>query len=321
MNLFRKKKPIQSIEAQPEQQAEVVVQEQLQEQEPVIEAVPVKSQKEIVEEIHETFYTEVERLLQDAKIMNSLETQKQQVIDRAARLKALGFSSTSEAKEAEEELKRISQLMLENNKKESLTQAIKYFTQKYPLYRFITQESVDRICNKYGLIQAPVDRYLGKVPEKNLIEMEKFKIAEDDQAWEFVERYMTEEFIPESRLGVTRMIEKELILRVGNEKNIRMECELRRQAESRNGGFDPFYSRFSSSRYYFTCPAATIICATKDEFNLAGLQINGVKAEVHVEYDPVVLCPVHYNNTKYYLIKTAWGLEAQDEEVLNPVQN
>lgn len=42
----------------------------------------------------------------------------------------------------------------------------------------------------------------------------------------------------------------------------------------------------------------------------------------HIEIpDPVVLKPVIYNSQKYYLIVTAWGLEAGDEIVVNSNHN
>ena len=37
--------------------------------------------------------------------------------------------------------------------------------------------------------------------------------------------------------------------------------------------------------------------------------------------DPVVLQPVMFNKTKYYLIVTAWGDEASDELVVNQNHN
>jgi hypothetical protein len=37
--------------------------------------------------------------------------------------------------------------------------------------------------------------------------------------------------------------------------------------------------------------------------------------------DPIVLKPVCYKKRKYFLIVTAWGLEAADELVVNPNHN
>lgn len=50
---------------------------------------------EIVEEIHETFFTEVDRLLAAAGIKGSLHTEKQELMNKDARLQNLGFSYTS----------------------------------------------------------------------------------------------------------------------------------------------------------------------------------------------------------------------------------
>lgn len=52
-----------------------------------------KTTNEVIEEIHESFFTEVNKLLAAAKIENSLDTNKQSLIDKCARLKALGFTT------------------------------------------------------------------------------------------------------------------------------------------------------------------------------------------------------------------------------------
>lgn len=58
------------------------------------------------------------------------------------------------------------------------------------------------------------------------------------------------------------------------------------------------------------------------DFDTLNMQVNDFKLEVKpMEYDPVVLKPVIYNETKYYLIVTAWGIEAQDELVVNETLN
>ena len=54
-----------------------------------------KTTNQIIEEIHETFYTEVDRLLADAKILNSLETDKGELILKQEKLKSLGYTIVS----------------------------------------------------------------------------------------------------------------------------------------------------------------------------------------------------------------------------------
>src|SRR5688572_17821327 len=73
-------------------------------------AKTVRSVQEVVEEIHETFYTEVDRLLADAKIAHSLDTDKQGLIDKCERLKKLGFAGSSEVAQAQSEIVRLTGL-------------------------------------------------------------------------------------------------------------------------------------------------------------------------------------------------------------------
>jgi len=48
----------------------------------------------IIEEIHESFFTEVDKLLQEANISNSLDTNKQALLEKCERLKQIGFTNT-----------------------------------------------------------------------------------------------------------------------------------------------------------------------------------------------------------------------------------
>ena len=106
----------------------------------VVEKVSFKNKttNEIIEEIHESFYTEVDKLLASAKILNCLDTDKNDLIEKCERLKSLGFKNTTEIKEAEAELNRLEKLSNENQSKKTLTEAINYFSFKYPNYKFIT---------------------------------------------------------------------------------------------------------------------------------------------------------------------------------------
>lgn len=64
------------------------------------------TQKQIIEEIHETFFTEVDRLLSQARIVKSTDSQYQDLINKHDRLKRLGFTSTKEVTEAKKEIDR-----------------------------------------------------------------------------------------------------------------------------------------------------------------------------------------------------------------------
>lgn len=141
----------------------------------------IKEKNLIIEEIHDRFYSEVDRILEDAKISKSLETDKQYLVDKCNRLKALGFKNSIDVKNGEIEIQRLEKIKTENENKLILIEAIDYFSFTYPNYKFITDESIEKICNKYKLRFDYVDNFKGEVPETNLKHIEEFKIKESDR--------------------------------------------------------------------------------------------------------------------------------------------
>lgn len=240
----------------------------------------------LVEEIHETFFTEVDKLLEDAKVFNSLDTDKQALLDKCERLTKLGFSKSKEVQEATVEINRLNNLKIENEEKKKLIDAINYFSQKYPLYKFITEESVKKICEKYGLIYGEISNYIGTIPDKNLKEIEDFKISEDDEAYTVDSIFMTE-------LGSIN--EEPVFMTFKNTQSIN----------------DTKYYRYSIEK------SKLVIAAPISDFDTKKMKIeNHQLIKVPVQ-DPIVLKPVIYNEKKYFLIMSAWGEEASDENVVN----
>lgn len=242
-----------------------------------------KSTEKIIEEIHETFYTEVDRLLAEAGIKHSLETEKQHILNKSNRLKNLGFFKSNVVIEAKEEEQRLDELKKENDGKVELIEAITYFSNKYPQYKFITEESVKKICNKYGLIYGNVADYKGNVPEKNLIDIECFNIEDIDECY-FSRHFSRFDVFSEGRRRVSY-----------GDKNLKGESD----------GFA--YSTTDGE----ICPLE-IVAPFKD-FDLRDREIKDFK--IQDIPDPIVLKPVVFNKKKHYLIITAWGLEADDELV------
>ncbi len=263
-----------------------------------------KTVNEVIEEIHETFYTEVDKLLASAKIANSLDTDKQDLIEKCARLKALGFTNTKEVKEAEAEIARLDELKRDNEAKKTLIEAINYFSFKYPNYKFITEKSVEKICAKYNLVYGAIDRYIGTVPDKNLKHIEDFRVLEDDECFIY-EELMWSSF--------------------GGERSIRKEyktAERYKEEQKRKDNVD--YYRMSMLHHSIReinmkCPLE--IAAPLKDFNMEGMEVKGHKISKIEIPDPIVLKPVIFNNQKHYLIVTAWGIEAGDELVVNANHN
>ena len=240
-----------------------------------------KSTNELVQEIHDSFNLEGDRLLKEAKELLATETN----IENGKRLQKLGFTLTKEAVEAKEVTET-------REKKRSLAQKIEHFQAEYPLQRFINEDGVKRICNKYGLVMGRVAIYKGTVPEKNISEIENFKIKEGDVFYHRI---------------VTLLSYYSFINTISFTTEIRKE-----QYQNREPGYkipDSFTSFYTNENDYQ-------ICAPAKDFDLTNSEIKGHFIVAKVP-DPVVLYPVRGG----YLIISAWGKEASDSEVANSKMN
>lgn len=57
---------------------------------------------------------------------------------------------------------------------------IRYYKFYYPCFKFITEENVKSICEKYNLYLTEVSRYISDIPFKNQKEIASFQIREKD---------------------------------------------------------------------------------------------------------------------------------------------
>uniref|UniRef100_A0A6M3LVV8 Uncharacterized protein n=1 Tax=viral metagenome TaxID=1070528 RepID=A0A6M3LVV8_9ZZZZ len=89
-------------------------------------------------------------------------------LQKAIRLKRIGFINSIETK------------ILKKNKINEDTILLpfkaKYYREKYPFLKFITEIELKKICRKYNLISAPIYNYVGTIPDKNLMEIENTQL-------------------------------------------------------------------------------------------------------------------------------------------------
>jgi len=253
-----------------------------------------KRNSKLIKKIHNSFYSEVDQLLLFAKNKEEEDNSKDDIIIKSNRLKKYGFTSTKEAKLANQKINENFKVLNDNKKKDNLIEAINYFSRKYPLYKFITQESVMKLCEKYCLIYGDVKYYIGDVPEKNLQQIEKFKIDKEDECYVISEKFLYSPNKLENNISYSEYelgkLEKQRIL----EK--------------------PIILLMNEIKHYLS--PLEIVASSKD-FDLNNMEIKNFKISKKEIPDPVVLKPVFYNGDKYYLIITAWGDEASDESVVN----
>jgi hypothetical protein len=118
--------------------------------------------------------------------------------EKARRLRALGFANVKEVteltrmenqereqwerqyalKRAEEE--KYNKIIAELKADEVKFKQILNYREHYPAFKFITDEQLNGLCKKYGLVYAEVGDYTGDMPDKNLAEIESANIAVGD---------------------------------------------------------------------------------------------------------------------------------------------
>jgi hypothetical protein len=129
-----------------------------------------------IQEIHDDFETATQKAVDQTKALLEKEDLDKMSL-RVMRLEAAGFTNMPEVKEFS------SKIIKYNKAKEFLTIAEGY-AQKYPNYKFVSINTVINICKKYSLMCAPVGKYKGGVPDKNLSEIADFKVAIEDIYYE-----------------------------------------------------------------------------------------------------------------------------------------
>lgn len=264
-------------------------------------ATPSKSvtDKELVAEIHETFFTEVDRLLEEARVMKPTETIKGDLIEKRSRLISLGFNQTKEVREAESEVLRLNEIEYENERRASLVEAINYFSSKYPNYKFITEKSVKAICDKYGLVYGPVSKYRGMVPDVNLKHIENFKIDDTDKCYESYYEAISIYGMSSDRYGYYATSSLD---------------DMNKMSESREHSPTPLVTHHLNNM-------PLEIAAPATDFDFSRSEIKDLRVIDKPMPDPVVLQPVYFSGNKHYLIVTAWGPEADDVDVINEKMN
>jgi hypothetical protein len=252
---------------------------------------PQKSVQAIIAEIHNEFDTASEKLLNEAKeiLAGSYD------IEKGERLKKVGFTSARKVAEAEE-------VILQLNDSKELARLVDYYQLHYPNNKFITEGMVKQICQKYGLICGETKYYISDVPEKNLAEIEKFELRRDDLKKRdcFYYRRNTMNHIGFEHCSKT---DKDAMYGV-----LKFNASMR---------IFIFESHPESVEYAYEDKEPFFICASVKDFDTNRMRItDGYKLEMNLP-DPIVLQPVKGG----YLIVTKWGLEAEDESLVNEKLN
>lgn len=303
----------------------------------------ISEDQRLIDEIHNEFDTAPDRILQQAlDIINTESNVKvslqSSISEKALRLKTLGFEKNAlvhNLTHTEREIKKTTHLIDMNAE---MAHRVKYYTSTYPFLKFLPESELDRICDKYGLVYAPVKHYKMPVPEKNLREIENAQPLKtgDEQKTLVTYKFSVNwdkrqnEFNKLVKLfGGDTFTEDEL-------KKIHLKHFGKIGGHRLSDTF--WYYGFLAARGEVKDPVITeafladatettydrtglFIAAPKEHFDLSGLTFDNKKgfyqAQVRVIKDPIVFRYVKGG----IQVLSKWGLEAEDPalqiEILN----
>ncbi len=241
--------------------------------------------KEVLE-IHHEFQIASETLLMTAKsIIDEASTKDCQKVDR---LEKLGFKQAGQVTE-------IKPLMQKAELSKEQIELVKYYQREYPLHKFITEEQVKAICHKWNLVCGDVSRFKGFVPEKNLRDIERFNLKENEY---------NNTLVHETYNGRDSIYKSYPISYIAQDNKLNI-------TETVKGILNESICPYSGK---YILDNALKICAPVKDMDISGLELeDGYKLiKKHVP-DPVVLQPVKGG----FLLVTCWGDEASDPICVN----
>ena len=283
-----------------------------------------KTSNQIVEEIHAEFDSVEDRLLQQALlILNELKiTPEMEVETKAKRLSILGFTNTPSVKQADEIIREKEKVSQQIVKTKSDAELIQHYKFNYPTLRFLTEDELDKICKKYGLIYAPVKNFIKDVPDKNIREIETAPLLKVEDREE--PNYITvkiNEFWDNVPNEIKEALKNEIkYTGFVTSKHAPAESDLRAiVAKTIQSSYTGFIYRKATVKKVDR--SSLFICAPPTYFDLKDLSKEGELGYYQVqEYeisDPIVF---RYCKGGIQVI-SKWGLEASDEMILNPIDN
>lgn len=284
-----------------------------------------KQQQELIDQIHNEFDSAQERLLAEAnKILSEIVIPQQyQHKTKAERLKEIGFMNTQQVKEYDQACELREKELSRQRQVRDNAELIRYHKQVYPFQKFLTEEELDRICDKYGLVHAPVANYIKDVPEKNLREIEAAKpLVSEDMPFPYYVLKVTRSLVGDAkdiervkRYGIKLFKEDDALWTDLNALFKQRGLNIRTAKEEtgpHKGSFREVHKVFNRGLF---------IAAPKSHFDLTGLKNDGMfgfKEMFRVEVkDPIVF---RYCRGGIQVL-SKWGLEAEDPALLNEINN
>lgn len=280
--------------------------------------ITVKEIHDEVDGLESVFLNEVNEILNSDALKVTKEERKSELAME------LGFINSSVVKEAEQ-IKDNRLTLIQKTERAKLLEEYKL---SYPLDKIIPLSMFEEVCEKYGLIVAPVENYIKDIPEKNLLELKNSKPTSDE--------HYPDDFIvlsdvsfmydhrPEYKEYIRSFIGKNVSTYNIADSNISVETNIGLLAKGYNGVIG---SRFfcNEAKFEICTRKSLYVSAPPSHFNTEGLRKFGkhhLKVVGIIEEDPIVF---EYLKGDLIRIRTKWGTPDDqsylDESVINEILN
>lgn len=280
--------------------------------------------KEIPAEVIHKEFDDSEELINKAcqELFNELNIKTiDKVKNKSVMLTELGFVNS-------EAVTKIKTESVIGNYNISLERAeyLKHLKFTYPQSKFITTDELDRICNKYNLIHAPVRHYIKDVPEKNIFEMKNVQqLRGNDKA--------NKEYIINYKIYNFRLIYAKEYVSSKETKHWENPIKFSSptdQAALRKYLIDKYKPEkgiaFKETSTTTIDKSGLFIAAPKSHFNLDGVEESGefgfFTQTVQVTKDPIVF---EFLQNDFVRIITKWGTDDDqsfmDDSLINETLN
>jgi hypothetical protein len=262
--------------------------------------------KEVLE-IHNEFDTACDKIIAEAEEFFQSVTAPD--TKKASLLEKLGFVQAKEVSEAREFTEK------EASRKKMLELA-RYYKQKYPLNKFITEEMVKQICEKYNLVFGDVSLYTGFVPLEKANMIAQFKVDPKDVPYAIATSNQNSDVFEFEKDEIGKVWVK----RFSNPEEWK-SCFITTRPGIVNTYSNGPVLKNDAGKKYTHIPFLQLE-RTKETFQICApekdMKTNGMRKSGHkLIPDPVVLRRVRGG----YLVVAAWGNEASDPIVVNETMN
>jgi len=298
-----------------------------------------KTSDDLVREIHNEFDTAGDKLLNQAKsILEEIAKSNiaENLENKAKIMEQIGFINSKFVKDVNNKIKNDKQAK-EDAEKDA--QLVMYYKHKYPNLKFLKENDLDTICEKYNLVYAPIKNYVENVPDKNLndiIDAKELDVDDKPDCRYYYTNINSDFFSTENKLIASK-------IKIEIDKQQFLKPETRKHNFRITDGIPGFHNNMDNIPTYASAIfvsnylikhhgirvneryislskvevdySGLFICAPEKHFNLEGLSkekkygfFEKITTQIVEVKDPIVF---RYVKGGIQVI-TKWGIEAED---------